>query len=160
MQGEVILICGKICSGKTYHSDRLCEENNAILLSCDELMLSVFDPYLGDRFDSVSKKCMAYLFNKAAEIASLGASVILDWGFWKKEDRENARAFFSQKGIKTTLYYIDISDEKWCQNISKRNAEVKNGRTDAYFVDDNLLKKLESAFEVPSDDEIDIKING
>lgn len=153
MSGEVILICGKICSGKTYLAKRLCDEKNAVLLSCDELMLTVFDPYLGDDFDRVSKKCMDYLFKKAACIAKSGIYVILDWGFWKRADRDEARDYFSENDIKTTLYYIDIEDEKWHKNISKRNAEVQEGKTTAYYVDENLLIKLERAFEAPFDDE-------
>lgn len=153
MSGEVILICGKICSGKTYLAKRLCDEKNALLLSCDELMLTVFDPNLGDDFDRVSKKCMDYLFKKAVCIAKSGINVILDWGFWKRADRDEARAYFSENDIKTTLYYIDIEDEKWQKNIQKRNCEVQEGKTTAYYVDQNLINKLESAFEAPFDDE-------
>ncbi len=153
MSGEVILICGKICSGKTYLAKRLCDEKNALLLSCDELMLTVFDPNLGDDFDRVSKKCMDYLFKKAACIAKSGINVILDWGFWKRKDRDEAKAFFKEEDIKTTLYYIDVENEQWLKNIQKRNSEVQEGKTTAYYVDENLLIKLESAFEVPFDDE-------
>ena len=125
MSGEVILICGKICSGKTYLAKRLCDEKNAVLLSCDELMLTVFDPYLGDDFDRVSKKCMDYLFKKAACIAKSGINVILDWGFWKRKDRDEAKAFFKEEDIKTTLYYIDVENEQWLKNIQKRNTPIK-----------------------------------
>ena len=37
---KVILTCGKICCGKTTYAQKLCKENNAILLSVDEITLA------------------------------------------------------------------------------------------------------------------------
>ena len=45
---KVILICGRICCGKTTYSKKLCAERNAVLLSVDEIMLSLFDQCCGD----------------------------------------------------------------------------------------------------------------
>ena len=39
---KVYLICGKLCCGKTTYSQKLCAENDAIVLSVDELTLTVF----------------------------------------------------------------------------------------------------------------------
>ena len=50
---KMILICGKLCSGKTTYAKQLCSKQNAILLSVDELMLAMYDPYLGDRHDEI-----------------------------------------------------------------------------------------------------------
>ena len=46
---KVYLICGKICSGKTTYSKKICAENNAILLSVDEIMLSLLDQCCGEK---------------------------------------------------------------------------------------------------------------
>jgi len=35
---------------------------------------------------------------------------------------------------------------------------VQEGRMDAYFIDENLAAKFASRFEMPQDDEIDIRI--
>ena len=35
---KVILICGKICSGKSTYAEWLRVQNNAVLLSIDEIM--------------------------------------------------------------------------------------------------------------------------
>jgi predicted kinase len=40
--GKVILICGKIGSGKTTYAERLAKELNAVNISQDELMLGLF----------------------------------------------------------------------------------------------------------------------
>ena len=38
---KVLLICGKICCGKSTYAKKLKEENNAVILSVDEIMLSI-----------------------------------------------------------------------------------------------------------------------
>ncbi|MBP3656594.1 MAG: ATP-binding protein [Clostridia bacterium] len=151
-----ILICGKICSGKSTYANELSRKERAVILSADEIMLSFFDPYLGDQHDIIAAKVEAYLKKKATQILDAGANVILDWGFWSKAGRRENRAFFEDKGYECRMHYVDISDETWRRNIDSRNAQVLAGRSDAYLVDDGLLEKLMSRFETPSEDEIDV----
>ena len=35
---KIMAICGKICCGKTYYSNQLKEKENAVILSCDEII--------------------------------------------------------------------------------------------------------------------------
>ena len=37
---KVILICGKICGGKSYYAKHLKEQHNAVILSTDEVKVS------------------------------------------------------------------------------------------------------------------------
>lgn len=39
---KVILICGKICSGKSTYAEQLRVQNNAVVLSTDEITLALF----------------------------------------------------------------------------------------------------------------------
>ncbi len=84
---KAILICGKICSGKTTYAAALREASKAVLLSVDEIMLELFGLYAGDRHDEYAEKIQKYLFNKSVEIIESGSNVILDWGFWTKQKR-------------------------------------------------------------------------
>lgn len=153
---KVILICGKICCGKTYYCRRLTEQSRAVSLSCDELMLALFPPQLGDAHDEISAKCRQYLLEKAAEIALCGADVILDWGFWTSKWRKEAVECLRARGVDFEWHYIDISEERHMQNISLRNAAVESGLSSDYYVDEGLLAKLEQLFEPPSREEIDV----
>ena len=154
---KVILICGKICSGKTTYAEELKEKEGAVVLSSDELMLSFFDPLLGDRHDELAKRANDYLLRLALKLIEAGVSVILDWGFWTKVGREETGRFFSQHDVETEWHYVRISDEAWRRNIAKRNREVEEGTTQAYYVDEGLLKKLESRFEAPEAEEINVE---
>ena len=153
---KVMLICGKIASGKSVYAERIKKEANAVMLSVDELVLSVLGSELGDKHDEITNRVQAYFFEKSVEIVRAGSNVLLDWGFWTKEKRQAARMFYESRGIACEFHYIDTPDEVWRRNIEIRNAAVLAGRSDAYFVDEGLMKKLESLFETPDRDEIDV----
>lgn len=153
---KVMLLCGKIASGKSFYARELVERERAVLLSVDELVLSILSGDLGEEHDAVTRRVQAYLFDKSLEIIKAGANVLLDWGFWTKARREEARAFYRRHGIASEFHYIDVPDDVWHRNIEKRNQAVLDGKSDAYFVDDGLMQKLQSLFEAPSRDEIDV----
>lgn len=155
---EIIMTCGKICSGKSTYAQNLSKQLGAVILSIDELMLSVLGSDTGDKHDEYVRRCEIYLYKKSAEIVAAGTDVILDWGFWTKEQRSFAREFYGELGIKCELHYIAVSDEEWRQRIAKRNDEVEAGRSDAYFVDEGLAAKFESIFQEPDESEIDVMI--
>ncbi len=153
---KVYLICGKICCGKSTYAERLCIENNAVLLSVDEIMLAVFGLYAGDKHDEYTEKIQNYLFKKSVDIIKSGVNVILDWGFWSRCRRSEAKEFYTVRNIECELYYIDIADEVWKERIVHRNELVLKGKIEAYIIDSNLAAKFESLFELPSKDEVDV----
>lgn len=157
---KVILICGKICSGKSTYAERLRTENKAVLLSIDEIMLAMFGLYVGDKHDEYVEKTEKYLFDKSLEVIATGINVILDWGFWTKAERIYAHEFYSTRNIECQFHYIDISDATWKERLDKRNRAVAAGETLAYPVDENLATKFGAIFEKPDKDEIDVWVEG
>lgn len=155
---KIIMTCGKICSGKSTYAEKLRCELGAVILSIDELMTSILGRELGDMHDEYVRRCEKYLYKKAAEISAAGTAVILDWGFWKKVQRDYAREYFGRQGTDCEFHYIAVSDEEWEKRIAARNAEVKSGRSDVYFIDDGLIDKFRSLFEVPDRNEMDVII--
>ena len=157
---KVILICGKICCGKTTYAQKLCKENNAILLSVDEITLVLFGRDAGENHDTYVERTEKYLFEKSIEIIKSGINVVLDWGFWTKTERDFAKEFYRSHGIDCEFHYIDISDETWKARLKKRNSAILTEETTAYYVDDGLAQKCASIFEVPGKDEIDVITRG
>lgn len=155
---EVIMTCGRICSGKSTYARQLQKERGAVILSIDELMLDILGGDTGDKHDEYVRRTEMYLYRKSAEIVAAGASVILDWGFWTRKDRDFAREFYRSRGIGCQLHYVSIDDAEWKRRIEKRNAEVSAGRSDAYFIDEGLAAKFQSLFEQPDEGEMDIVI--
>ena len=92
---KVYLICGKICSGKTTYSKKLCEENNAILLSVDEIMLSLFDQCCGRKLHmEYEKRIKEYLFTKSLEIIEKGFDAFI---YESPLDKMNAQIAAGEK---------------------------------------------------------------
>lgn len=153
---KIYLICGKICSGKTYYAKQLKEKHNAVILSTDEATFDLIDNEQGEFYNVFAARVNNYLKKKAAEIALAGASVILDWGFWTKKDRADISAYFAERNIPFEWHYIDIDDEAWKKNITERNAKVSSGNGGSdFYVDEGLLAKVNSLFEPPQRTEMD-----
>ena len=106
--------------------------------------------------NTVTYSAQQYLFKKSLDIIEAGANVLLDWGFWQKQHRDAARAFYEERGIPCEFHYIDISDENWQKNVAERNKAIEEGKSDAYFIDEGLAAKLERLFEAPSREEMDV----
>ncbi|MBR3869076.1 MAG: ATP-binding protein [Clostridia bacterium] len=153
---KVILICGKICCGKTTYAKKLCTQNNAVLLSVDEITLALFGQHCGDKHDECVERTEKYLFNKSMEFINKDINVVLDWGFWTKAERKSVKEFYKSRDIECELHYIEISDETWKYRLNKRNIAVLAEETSAYYVDENLAAKFASIFEIPGEDELDI----
>lgn len=155
---QVILLCGKICSGKSTYARELKKAQPAsVLLSCDQLMLTLFPGGAGEHHDMLAQRARQYHFDLSIELIGSGVDVILDWGFWTRSWREEARAFYAAHGVPCQLHYVDAAPEVWRRHIEARNQAVLSGQTNAYFVDDGLLAKLAARFEEPGDDEVDVR---
>lgn len=156
---KVIMTCGRICSGKSTYAEQIRTKNSAAILSVDEIMLALFDQNIGDKHDEYVERTEKFLFDKSVKLVETGINVILDWGFWTKEERRFARGFYNSRNIECEFHYIDISDEEWKLRLDKRNKSVLAGKSGNYFVDDGLAKKFASIFEMPGKEEIDVWVD-
>lgn len=154
---KLICICGKIGSGKTYYANQLKEQENGVILSTDEVTYDLTNNEQGERYDEFARRVNLYLRKKSIEIVNAGCSVILDWGFWTKENRNEIKKYGENNGILVEMHYIDIDDKTWYENIEERNNKVLAGKGgSSFYVDEGLLKKVSSMFELPEKEEIDV----
>lgn len=154
---KVILICGKICSGKSYYARKLKAKENAVVLSTDEVTYDLINNEQGEFYNIFSERVNRYLRKKAVEITKAGANVILDWGFWTCKDRKEISEFFKLYNVQYEWHYIDIQSDKWEKQIEERNRRIEEGKGGSdYYLDEGLMNKLLSLFEVPSGEEMDV----
>ena len=144
----ITLICGRIGCGKTHYARQM----DGLLISIDAVMLDRYPPYLGDAHEAIGAQVRAELLETAA---SLPGDIILDWGFWKRSDRDSVRKFFHDRGRETHLIWIDIPEAELIRRREYRNTHLPK---DAYFIDENLARKCDPQFEPPMPDEIYTKI--
>ena len=90
---KLLCICGKIGCGKTYYANRLKEQEHAVILSTDEVTYDLTNNQQGDGYDEFAIRVNLYLRKKAVEIVNAGCTVILDWGFWTKENRKEIKRY-------------------------------------------------------------------
>lgn len=155
---KVFMICGKICSGKTTYALKLRETEKACLLSVDALMLNSAKAEQNMCHDEQVMKIKNVLLERAERLIKEGESVVLDWGFWSKEERKAVKEYFMERSIDYELHYINISDNLWDKRILKRNNSIIDEKTKAYFVDKGLKDKCIRTFEEPSENEVDLMI--
>lgn len=155
--GKVYLICGKICSGKSCYAKSLKEKCNAVILSTDEATYDLIANEQGEFYERFAQRVNDYLKKKAVEICKAGANVILDWGFWTRENRIEISAYLQSCDIGYEWHYIDVDEDTWNRNIKERNKRIEegNGGSD-FYVDEGLLNKLLSMFEMPEKAEMDV----
>ena len=150
---KVYLICGKICTGKSYYTEKLATKTGAVVLSCDELSLTLFPKGLGDAHDEVLENVKIYFKKKSLELLSAGCDVILEWGFWKREDRAKISEFYEENRVPYEWHYMEIADDIWEERIMGRNRKVEEALTRDYYVDEGLKMKCLSLFEAPDEAE-------
>ena len=153
MMAKVIMLIGRISSGKTTYTRKVEKEERALRLSCDELMQTIFPEPLGDQYDVYARRCIRYLYHLGRQLVQGGANVVMDMGCWSRASRREAVDFFHD--VEVDWRYLDIPQEEWQRRIASRNAAVLEGRSnmDEYLVDEGLLAKANAMFEVPTEDE-------
>ena len=152
---KVILVCGRICSGKTTYAKRI---RGAVLLSVDEVMLALFGQHAGEKHDEYAKRTQALLRSKSLEFVEAGVDVVLDWGFWTQDSRKSMKRFYRERNVACEFHYIDPDEGVWKARLEERNSRILEGGNDAYYVDENLARKFESIFEAPEESEVDVWI--
>ena len=157
--GKVILICGKIGSGKTTYAKKLAKERNAVIITQDEFMLGLFGAELykkePEQYYIYSSWVQEYVKRKAGEAAKAGATVICDNGFWPRSERDELRNLYADMGVACELHYMDTPEELRLINIQKRNEAVRQGELGYSFTHD---KDPYHFFEEPGEDEIDFRV--
>lgn len=143
------LICGLPGSGKTTLAKQLEEAVPALRLTPDEWMAQV----VGDGYD-VDKRAVveALLAEIAFRVLQLGGSVILDFGFWSRSERDGFRRRASEIGAETQVHFLDVARDELIKRLAKRNAALPEN---TFYVDPYDLDVWLSYFECPTSDELE-----
>jgi len=95
------LMVGLPCSGKTTLAQKLEHELLALRLNLDEWHIRLFGQDAEEpEHDARHSLIEAQLWNIASRALELGTNVILDFGFWARQEREDYRWRAKQLGAK------------------------------------------------------------
>ena len=105
------LMVGLPCSGKTTLARKLEREHSALRLTTDEWHVRLYgQDALEPEHDARHSLIEAMLWNVASRALELGTNVILDFGFWAREEREDYRLRAKQLGASSEIHFLDASE--------------------------------------------------
>ena len=168
-KGTVILPDGTTCSGKTTYSRRLQKERGAVLFVIDEIFQRVGpttapptgeEPASGPEMMAAAiSKILEFVRETAVQIANAGVDVILESGYFNKAERDEMRAYFTERGVPCEWHYLDVSDETWRRNIAARNAAHAAGEVGTFYIGEAEIAMFVEYYQPPERGEVDVWID-
>jgi predicted kinase len=140
---RLVLICGLPGSGKTTLATQLASELPAVRLCPDEwkhdLGIDYYDEAMRVRLE-------ARLWRLGQELLALGQSVIMENGFWAREERDELRRAARALRVPVELHHLAAPvDELW-RRLEIRNEEARPGTAPIGRED---LERWAQQFEAP-----------
>jgi predicted kinase len=147
----LFLICGLPGSGKTTLARELEASRPALRLCPDEWIAVILaDPADTAELDRLRTPVESVQWQLAKRALVLGLDVVLEYGFWSREERTFFRKEAEALGASVELRYLHVSrDELWAR-LMRRNADLPPG---TFPVTLEQLDLWSSWFEVPAPDE-------
>ena len=149
MKPIVYMLCGLTGSGKTTYAKRLVD-GQTVRLSIDEFIFDRHGHYGVDypepEYAGLYGPAVAEMKRRLAELLRAGTSVLLDFGFWTRAQREEFKRAIEENGGRWELWYFK-ADEKTLEG----RLELRNRRQDAnsLTVTREALRDFMSSFEEP-----------
>lgn len=147
----VYLICGFIGAGKTTFAKKLEEKTGAVRITKDEWSIRFIgnDPTI-DGYEEWDRKIIGLSRDIAFYLAEKGIDVIMDEGFWAKEERDELRRKIDAIGAKAVMYYVETPIETIRERIVGRNNTLTK---DSFKISREMLDTYLMYWQPPSEDE-------
>jgi predicted kinase len=172
---ELVLMVGLPGSGKTTRARRIAAELGALRFTPDEWMMPLFgsatpelaadgvepprptDPVgdaadpRGPRPDGRRDVLEGRLLTLGLRALDVGTSVVLDFGFWGRDERRSLFALARARGASCRVDYAEVTAGEQSQRIADRHVELPH----AYEpLADDLLAEWRAMFQAPDADEL------
>jgi len=82
----------------------------------------------------------------------LGTNVILDFGFWAREEREDFRSRAKQLGASSEVHFMDVPAEELLRRLAERNSQPSQ---DTFHITEEMMKPWIAFFQRPTADELE-----
>ncbi len=149
------LMVGLPCSGKTTLAQKLESEQSALRLTTDEWHVRLFGQDAEEPEHDVRHTLIeTMLWNIASRALALGTNVILDFGFWAREEREDFRLRAKQLGASSEVHFLDVSEDELMRRLEVRNSQLSQ---ESFHIPEDMMKPWIAFFQRPTPDELERK---
>ena len=151
-KGVLTFFCGKMGSGKTTRSREISQERNAVLLSEDEWLSSVYPNSIKtlDDYIEYSGRLKPQMKKLVQSILASGTNVVMDFPANTIPQREWLKDIFSEIQAPHELIYIDQPNEVCLGRIAQRRIEEpQRAATDT----EEMFELVTKYFVAPTSDE-------
>ncbi len=148
------MMYGFVGSGKTTYAERLEREVGAVRFTLDEWMSRLYGvaPPTG-KFQEYTDRITELIWDVATRLLALGQDVILDFGFWSRASRNDARSRAEREGADAQLYFIKCSEEVMRRRVLERTDELPPG---TLWINEAAFELFKARFEPLGEDEVHI----
>lgn len=155
-KGTLIFFCGKMGSGKSTKSKEVALESNALLLSEDEWLESIFPKKISSLEDYIkySNLLKPQIKKLVQSVLNTGTNVVMDFPANTNSQREWFKGIFSEIKASHGLIYIEATNEVCLKQIAKRRIEEpRRAKTDTVEMFEQVTKYFvepvpEEGFEI------------
>lgn len=124
-KGTLTFFCGKMGAGKSTKAIETAQKSNAVLLSEDEWLVSLYPNKISSLKDYIeySNLLKPQIKKLIQSILSSGTNVVMDFPANTLPQRDWFRSIFTEIEAPHNLVYIDLSNEVCLKQIEKRREE-------------------------------------
>lgn len=158
MKPKLYLLYGLPASGKTTFANKLHQETGAIIFSIDKLLIETFEFKTNDEFKQRYEDARSIIEGKTKSLIADGKSGILDFGFWKKQDRKEMIKKGESWGADVVIYYFKSDLATLHKRLDLRNKNLS--KNTPLIVTHEFLDNFAKIFEPPIEDEAELIMIG
>ena len=134
-------------------AQKLEHELPALRLTLDEWHIRLFGQDAEEpEHDARHRLIETILWNIGNRMLELGMNVILDYGLWAREEREEYRLRAKQLGASSEVHYLDVPEDELLRRLEKRNSRPSQ---ESFLISEEAMKPWIAFFQKPTLDELE-----
>jgi predicted kinase len=147
------LISGLPCAGKSTYAQQLQLRTGAVVFTLDRFLITMFGRYEvpdvgGEGHVRRVLACREVIWMSAEKLLALGSDVILDDGYFRRDDRRQVVDAAVALGATAKIHFIDTPLDDIRKRLADRN---QNLPVYNFAIEPKTLEGCVRLFETPSD---------
>lgn len=132
---------------------KLEHERLALRLTPDEWQIGLFGQDAEEpEHDARHSFIEAMLWSIASRALVMGTNVILDFGFWAREEREDYRLRAKRLRASSEVHFLDVSDEELLRRLAVRNSQPSQ---ESFHISEESMRAWIDFFQKPTPEELE-----